>query len=221
MPALIRSLRAIKVDPHDGDLYSIFFAKPEKTKLEQFFQLLYFIQRQKEKEAPIKVERPAITEALLAAKVFTDRSFPDRIIFVTLEHRGKDFRYTVHFEDREVRFPLNQGVGFATWEFGKCQVASELVFYDGFSFRLEQSGDNLVVDDFDKVELFGDFGSRGLLHFDLNYVDLEKVEFIAGTDQGKVKTRVARREFEANRHSFLFRFVGRIIPDTSRQRIDW
>lgn len=222
LPALIAALQSLKVDPRDGDLYSIFFATPQKTKLEQFYQLLYFIQLQaRPEQLPITVAPPGVTEVLIAARVFTDPSFPNRIRKVVLAKEGGDLRYTVHFDAEEVRFPMNQGRGFAVWEHGKCQWARELVFQNGFSFRLKKSGRNLVVFDFKKVEVFGDFGSRGLIHLDLNYAALERVEFIDGTDQGKVKTRVAEREFKTNPHSFLFRFVGRLIPDTSRERIDW
>jgi len=223
MPALIRALRDVGVDPTDGGLHSIFFGTPRKTKLEQFFQLLYFIQKQRGKgDLPITVGRPQITKILIAARVFTDPTFPDQIGSVTLavDEKGRP-RYLVRFDRPEARFPLNGGVGFAIWEHGKCQIARSLVFYDGFNFRLRESGRNLVVDDFDKVELFGDFGTRGIFDIDLSYVELERVEFLDGTDEGKVRSRVARREFKTNPHLFLFRWIGRVIPDTSRQRIDW
>ena len=163
-----------------------------------------------------------MTEVLLAARVFQDPGFPDQILAVTLTpDGGKGPRYVVHFRGEEVRFPLNGGAGFAVWGHGKCQLARELVFQNGFSFRLTKSGENLVVGDFNRVELFGDFGNRGIFDIDLNYAALERVEFIDGTDQGKVKSRVAPREFATNPHSFLFKWIGRLIPDNSRQRIDW
>lgn len=99
----------------------------------------------------------------------------------------------------------------------------ELVFYPGFSFRIRtaRNSKNLVVDDFNKVEIYGQFGTRKIFSIDLSYVDLEKVEFIRGTDQGKVRARVAQREFQENKHSKLFKFIGTMIPNTSKQRIDW
>lgn len=223
MPALIRSLQEVGINTGDGELYEIFEGKPQKTKMEQFFQLLYLIQEQKKDQLPVTVTRPKITEILLAAKVFTDRSFPDQIASVTLDRsEGKDrSRYQVRFDAEEVRFPLNQGIGFAVWDHGMCQHAQEIVLYDGFNFELKKSGKNLVVDDFEKVEAFGKFGNRGIFDIDINYAEFERVEFIAGTDEGKVKSRVSHREFATNPHSFLFKFVGRLIPDTSRQRIDW
>lgn len=207
-------------------LREIFESRPQKTKLEQFFQLLYLLQNRIHHHLlPVTVTPPGITELLLAAKVFTDPAFPARITKVELAKDDADRPplYRVTFDSNEVRFPINQGRGFSTWDQGMCQTVKELVFYPGFSFRLRKArnSDNLIVDNFDKVEMFGDFGTRKVVSIDLNYVDLEKVEFIKGTDQGKVKARVARREFHENPHSKLFKFVGSLIPNTSKQRIDW
>lgn len=209
-----------------AELQEIFFSTPRKTKLEQFFQLLFAIQKRIDASfLPVAVDPPGITEVLLAARVFTDPSFPKQITRVELKRDGVDRPpiYRVQFALSEVRFPINQGKGFATWDQGMCQVAKELVFYPGFSFRVRtaRNSKNLVVNHFDKVEIFGEFGTRKVFKIDLNYVDLEKVEFIQGTDQGKVKARVARREFRENKHSRLFKFIGTMIPNTSKQRIDW
>lgn len=211
---------------NDAALQDIFKSMPRKTKLEQFFQLLFLIQRNVDlAKAPVTVQPPKITDVLLAAKVFTDPSFPRKITGVELKQddSNRPPRFRVVFSDGEVRFPINQGEGFATWDQGMCQIAKELVFYPGFSFRIRfaRNSKNLVVDDFNKVEIFGQFGTRKIISIDLSYIDLEKVEFIRGTDQGKVKARVAQREFETNKHSKLFKFIGTMIPNTSKQRIDW
>ncbi|MFO1519944.1 MAG: hypothetical protein U1F57_09830 [bacterium] len=213
-------------DETKAALKEIFESTPTKTKLEQFFQLLFLLQEHIEnKNLPMVVEGAGITDVLLEAKVFTDSSFPKKITKVELKHDDPNRApfYTVDFSDKEVRFPINQGNGFANWDQGMCQVAKQLVFYNPFSFRVRKNrvNPNLVVDDFSGVQIFGDFGSRGMFSIDLNYVDLEKVEFIKGTDQGKVKARVAEREFKENKHSKWFKFIGTMIPNTSRQRIDW
>lgn len=233
VPRLVTSLESLRdtegrvvwktSESNLSDLRRIFESKPAKTKLEQFFQLLFLIQKQG-KNIPIVVRPPGITDVLLQARVFTNPSFPAKITSVTLKKNGNGIlTYRVEFGDAEIRFPINQGRGFVTWEQGMCQKAKELVFYTGFSFQVRKARNsrNLVVDHFDKVQLFGEFGTRKIFSIDLNYVDLEKVEFIEGTDQGKVKSRVADREFLENKHSRLFRFVGTLIPSTSQQRIDW
>ncbi|MBF0493181.1 MAG: hypothetical protein HQM15_10430 [Deltaproteobacteria bacterium] len=213
-------------DENKKELENIFESKPQKTKLEQFFQLLFLIQKQiPASYLPLEVQPPIITEVLLTAKVFTEPSFPKKITSVTLrqDDPNRSPLFKVQFGNSEVRFPLNQGRGFASWDQGLCQVAKELVFYPGFSFRVRNSrlNNNLVVENFDQVEIYGNFGSRGLFDIDLNYVELQKVEFIAGTDQGKVTAKVAQREFKENKHSALFKFVGSMIPNTAKQRIDW
>jgi hypothetical protein len=211
---------------NDASLKQIFESVPRKTKLEQFFQLLYLLQKNLDvSRKPVVVQPSLITNVLLSAKVFTDPSFPKKITGVELKRDdgNRPPLYQVQFSDKEVRFPINQGKGFWSWDQGMCQIAKELVFYPGFSFRLRtaRNSKNLVVDNFNKVEIFGQFGTRKLVSIDLSYVDLEKVEFIAGTDEGKVKARVAQREFETNEHSKLFKFIGTMIPNTTRQRIDW
>jgi len=231
--ALLSALEALKDTTGQGVWKTTPETKKEldqvfesKTKLEQFFQLLFLLQKHIPKNhLPLVVEPPGIIQVLLAAKVFKDPAFPQRITRVELKHDDPNRNpfYTVHFADKEVRFSINEGQGFSSWDQGMCQTATELIFYNGFSFRVRNSrvNRNLVVDDFDQVELYGQFGSRGMFTIDVHYVDLEKVEFIRGTDQGKVKARVAKREFKENKHSGVFKFIGSLIPNTSKQRIDW
>jgi len=215
-----------KTPETQSSLREIFDSQTPITKLEQFFQLLYLIQKNLDDALlPVVVNPPGITDVLLAAKVFVDPSFPRQITSVVLkkEDAKRPPLYRVEFARPEVRFPINNGKGFATWDQGMCQIAKELVFYPGFSFRLRQARNskNLMVDSFERVEIFGTFGSRKFFSIDLSYVDLEKVEFIRGTDEGRVTARVSQREFKENHHSRFFRFVGTLIPNTARQRIDW
>lgn len=215
-----------KTAESEEELYKIFETVPPKTKLEEFFQLMNFLQRHVAPEnLPVVVTPPGITEVLLAAHVFKTPDFPKKITSVEFKKndpkRSPVFR--VQYSDQEVRFPINEGKGFASWDQGMCQIAKELVFYPGFSFRVRKARNskNLVVEDFDKVQIYGQFGTRKIVDIDLQYVDLEKVEFITETDQGKVTARVSKREFAENAHSFLFKFIGTLIPNTSQQRIDW
>lgn len=236
MPKLISALEKlrdtenrivwVKNEDNLGELKKIFESTPQRTKLEQFYQMLYHLQKQlPDNQKSFVIQPPLITEVLVQAKVFPDPKFPSHITQVEMnkESATNTPRYQVDFDQKEVRFPINQGKGFSTWEQGMCQIAKELVFYPGFSFvvRKARNSKNLVADSFDKVEIYGQFGTRKVFDIDLNYVDLEKVEFIDGTDQGRVKSRVAKREFRENKHSGLFKFIGTLIPNTSQQRIDW
>ena len=214
----------VKSDDNLAALKNIFESTPQKTKLEQFYQLLYQLQKQFPEKSFI-IHPPLINDVLLEAKVFPNPQFPSHITAVEMvkDTSTGTPRYRVTFDQPEVRFAINQGKGFSTWEQGMCQIAKELVFYPGFSFtvRKARNSKNLVVDEFNKVEIYGQFGTRKVFDIDLSYVDLEKVEFIEGTDQGRVKSRVAKREFQENKHSSLFKFIGTLIPNTSQQRIDW
>lgn len=233
LSSVLRSLkdtqgRIVWKDPENikASLPPIFETQPVKTKLNQFYELLYVLQQHIDPALlPVEVKPPQITELLLAARVFTDLEFPRKIMSVKLERNKSKSAplYSVIYADVESRFPINEGQGFSSWDQGMCQIAKELVFNQKFSFRVRKASHskNLIVEDFDGVEIYGQFGTRKVFKIDLNYVDLEKVEFIAGTDEGKVKARVAKREFRENKHSALFKFIGTMIPNTSRQRIDW
>jgi hypothetical protein len=125
------------------------------------------------------------------------------------------------FEKPEVRLPLNHGWGFGIVREGMCQHAKALVFYGGFTFALQRNGESLDVFDFDGVDLYGHFGTRGLVDIDINYVSVKSVEFLKGTPLGLVRAKVSRREFEVNQHSFWLRVITRFVTDKSLQPIDW
>jgi hypothetical protein len=127
----------------------------------------------------------------------------------------------VVFDAPEVRLPLNHGLGFGVVREGMCQHARELVFYGEFSFTLAMKESGLEVHDFDKVDLFGTFGSRGIVDVDVNYVSIRSVTFMRGSIMGLVKAKISRREFEVNDHSFLLSLLSRVVTDKSVQPIDW
>mgnify|MGYP001558199259 CR=1 FL=1 len=123
--------KMISFSPSAEEALGVVFSA--KTKLEQFFQLLFWIQNQVSEELPpLSARPPGITNVLLAARVFKDPSFPEKIQLVTLseDDSQKPPRYRVEFSGPEVRFPLNGGVGFAIWDQKMCQIAKELVFYN-------------------------------------------------------------------------------------------
>jgi hypothetical protein len=125
------------------------------------------------------------------------------------------------FDKPEVRLPLNRGSGFGVFREGMCQHAKELVFYGSFSFSLAMKNESLEVYDFDNLDLWGTFGSRGVVDVDVNYVSVKSVDFLKGNTMGLVKAKVSRKEFDVNQHSFLLDLVTRFVTDKSVQPIDW
>src|SRR3990167_8028141 len=112
-------------DDYPERLRNIFGTIPQKTKLEQFFRLLFLLpERIPPQKLPLTVKPPGITDVLLSAKVFTTPDFPKKITSVTLsKDRAGKTSWLVSFSDSEVRFPINKGAGFDAWDQGMCQVA--------------------------------------------------------------------------------------------------
>jgi hypothetical protein len=81
--------------------------------------------------------------------------------------------------------------------------------------------ESLEVYDFDNVDLWGSFGSRGIVDVDVNYITIKSVDFLKGNAMGLVKAKLSRKEFEVNQHSFLLDLVTRFVTDKSVQPIDW
>jgi len=194
-----------------------------RSKLEQFYTLLFHIaQHAATPDDSLSLDLSTAQRLLLSSKVFTDPAFPRHITRIQLARRDRTRpRYRVVFDAPEVRLPLNRGLGFGVFREGMCQHAKALVFYGEFSFTLAAKPSGLEVRDFDKVDLWGSFGSRGLVHVDVNYVAIRSVAFLTGSAMGLVKAKVSRREFDVNRHSFLLALVSRFVTDESVQPLDW
>lgn len=204
-------------------LQEIFDVKHPNSKLQQFYRLLYVIAKNSVADIGMGVDFNVVgaRKILVTAKVFQDPTFPSHITAIRLVSTDNIPEYTVTFTDA-VRFPLNQGKGFRSWDDGYCQHAKELVFAKQFVFKMREVRDgNLKVYKFNGVDLFGDFGTRGAVDVDLKYVRLAEVEFIKNTNLGKVKAFISKKEFEESKHSALLRLVSQIIPNTSLQAIDW
>jgi len=195
------------------------------SKLEQFYGLLWLIARYKDiQDRRVDFNPADVKKILLAAKVFSTPEVPNSIASVTLfwSKAFKKATYAVKFDKEELRLSLNQGKGFATYREGLCQVAEELVFYGGFEFDVESTRkENFYVSNFKEVDLFGKFGSRGMVDVDINYVSVKSVEFLKGSPFGIVRAKVSRREFQINQHSVLLRMVTNFVTDKSTQPIDW
>jgi len=207
----------------DQALAALFDPPVPKSKLEQFYTLLFQIARHASHPGDEVTFDVATARALLlSSKVFSDPEFPRQIVRIqaTRTDRSRP-RYQVAFGQSEVWLPLNQGKGFGVVREGMCQHAKALVFYGAFSFALAMNGQNIVVSDFDNVDLWGAFGTRGIVDIDINYVSLKSVEFLDGSDMGLVRAKVSRREFEVNRHFFLLEWITKFVTDKSVQPIDW
>jgi hypothetical protein len=207
----------------DAQMARLFDPSFPRSKLEQFYTMLFHVAhsaRGVEEEIALRVG--SVRALLLSTKVFSTPELPHRITAIHLLRRDPSRpRYQVLFDSPEVRLPLNRGMGFGVHREGMCQHAKELVFYGGFSFTLAMRKSGLEVQDFDRVDLWGTFGSRGVVDVDINYVSVKSVQFMTGSVMGLVKAKVSRREFQVNRHSFLLELVSRFVTDKSVQPIDW
>ncbi len=101
------------------------------------------------------------------------------------------------------------------------QEAQALVFYGSFSFKLKKNGENVEAYNFDGVDLYGNFGSRGFVNIDINYVAVKSVVFHKASEMALVKAKVSRREFEINNHTWLLGLVTKFVTDKSLQPLDW
>lgn len=218
-PALELSAELVK------DVHDVFNLDLVKTKMEQFYTLLYVLNEHivTPQEKEIHLDASSVREILLRSKVFTDPEIPKHIDAVWIYRREKlRPRYTVVFDQDQTVIPLNKGEGFYLFRNGMCQHAKKLIFRKQFSVNLKKNRKgNTVARYFKGVDLFGTFGNRGIVDVDINYVELRSVEFYRGTPDGKVMAYVSPEEFKKNKHSVILRVITRLVPDRSVQPIDW
>ena len=207
----------------DQAMADLFDRSAPRSKLEQFYAMLYFISQDASRPGDeITFDVGKAINLLLSSKVFSDPDFPRQITRIHLSRKDRKHpHYQVAFENPDVRLPLNAGLGFSVFREGMCQHAKALIFYGSFSFSLTMNSKGLEVYDFDNVDLWGTFGSRGIVDVDVNYVSVKSVEFMKGSALGLVKAQVSPKEFDANHHSFLLRLVAKLVTDRSIQPIDW
>ena len=207
----------------DRALAVLFDLSVPKSKLEQFYSLLFYIATYASHPGDeISFDLPRAVTLLLSSKVFSDPAFSRQIAWIRLtrKDRGRP-HYQVGFERPEVWLPLNKGLGFGIVREGMCQHVKALVFYGSFAFSLRMKSQGLEVSNFDNVDLWGAFGSRGFVDIDINYVSVKSVEFQKGSVMGLVRAKVSRKEFAINRHSLLLELVTKFLVDKSVQAIDW
>jgi len=208
----------------DKELKELFDSSIIRSKLEQFYTMLYYISRYATIEKDeFDINRDLTIKLLISSKVFTDREFPKNIsnVFLSRKNREKPF-YKVSFSNDRVVLDLKNGRhGYVIFREGMLQQAKALVFYGSFSFRLRKKGENVEAFDFEDVDLYGSFGSRGFINVDINYVSVRSVEFHKGSEMALVRAKVSRNEFEINEHTWLLDLVTRFITDKSLQPLDW
>ncbi len=207
----------------DKELRELFDVSILRSKLEQFYTMLYYISKYTSIEKDeLFLDRESTIKLLISSAVFTNREFPRRIsrVYLTRHNRKKPF-YKVSFDSDRVELDLNRGDGYGISRVGMRQEATSLVFYGSFSFHLRKKGKNVEAFDFEDVDLYGNFGSRGFVNVDINYVAVKSVEFHKGSEMALVKAKVSRREFEINEHTWLLALLTRFVTDKSLQPLDW
>ncbi|ODS32558.1 MAG: hypothetical protein SCARUB_02309 [Candidatus Scalindua rubra] len=207
----------------DKALIELFDASILRSKLEQFYTMLFYISKYASIEKDeIVINRDLSIKLLISSEVFSDLEFPNRIskIYLSRKNRVRPF-YKVFFDSDKVKLDLNSGEGYGISRVGMRQQAKALVFYGSFSFRLRKKGENVEAFDFKDVDLYGSFGSRGFINVDINYVALKSVEFHKGSEIALVKAKVSRKEFDINDHTWLLNLVTRFVTDKSIQPLDW
>ncbi|MDB5038217.1 MAG: hypothetical protein JWQ35_1745 [Bacteriovoracaceae bacterium] len=196
------------------------------SKLEQFYGLLFYLVKFKTlSDDDISFDPESSLRLLLSTKVFTNPTIPKHIssIHVSYNPAKEKASFDVKFDTNEVHLPLNQGKGFSNFREGLCQEAKELIFYGGFQFDIELtvSNNHVFASNFKGVDLFGIFGSRGIVNVDIQYVSLRSVEFLGGSAMGIVRAKVSKVEFEKNPHSVVLQILSSLVTDKSTQAIDW
>ena len=207
----------------DRELIALFDVSILRSKLEQFYTMLYYISNYATiAKDEFTIDRDLTIKLLISSRVFTERDFPQNIsnVFLSRKNREKPF-YKVSFSSERVELGLNYGDGYGISKVGMKQEAQALVFYGAFSFKLRKKGENVEAYDFDGVDLYGNFGSRGFVNVDINYVAVKSVEFHKASEMALVKAKVSRKEFEINNHTWLLGLVTRFVTDKSLQPLDW
>jgi len=212
-----------KDEDMDKKLMELFDVSILRSKLEQFYTMLFYISKYASIEKDeIVIDRDSTIKLLISSKVFTDLEFPNNISNVYLSRKILENPvYKVSFNNDRVELGLNYGDGYGISRVGMKQEAQALVFYGSFSFKLREKGENVEAYDFDGVDLYGNFGSRGFINVDINYVAVKSVEFHKASEMALVKAKVSRREFEINKHTWLLGLVTKFVTDKSLQPLDW
>lgn len=221
----LEGLPAFTIDaPLQEAIRHTFSVGEVKTKMEQFYATLFLIQNYSTLKPGVvhTVEGKELADVLMLSGVFPDKTLPEQIDKMSFRRSSLTPMYEVTFKQPSVELPLNRGKGFSTMQHGKCQHARALLFHSPFRFYMQRlENGNLKIHKFQNVDIVGEFGTRGLLDIDLNYVSLVSVEFIRKTSLGYVQARVAEKEFQVNDHGWFLKMITSFFSDTTKQAIDW
>lgn len=223
-----KDLKPLIAKPSDElrfDLKKYFDSDPKKSsRLESFYALLYLISREINTEDEVHLDRASAQQVLKASRVFPSSELIEALEDVSFEWRPYSKRsfWTIKLSTPLMKLPMNDGKGFLAFEHGYCQQVEKLILDGGFQafIQLNEAG-NIDVKFKNPIDFEGKFGSRGVAEVEVHYISLYEIEFIRGTKLGASRTKIAKREFEINDHSWFLRFVSRMISDVSTQTIDW
>ncbi|MFH1728275.1 MAG: hypothetical protein ABIA04_07645 [Pseudomonadota bacterium] len=207
------------------ELEKIFDQKFTQTRLAQFFSLLYFlvaVYKFENENQFISVKLEEVRDILSKSGIVDDEMFLNAISSVKAKKENSGYYYRVNFNQPLVKLHVNRGLGHYMLRDGKCQYMKRIEFLGSFIFKIKkESTGNIVVYNMKNIDIVGDFGQRGWIDVDLNYVTVEKIEFFSKSQLGDVTGRVSKRELKYNEHNILFRTFSRMVSATSEQPIAW
>ena len=120
-----------KNEEMDKALIALFDVSILRSKLEQFYTMLYYISRYATIEKDeFNIDRDMTIKLLVSSEVFSDEEFPKNIsnVFLSRKNRKNPF-YKVSFSSDRVELGLNYGDGYGISRVGMEQEAQALVFY--------------------------------------------------------------------------------------------
>ena len=118
----------------DKKLKTLFDVSILRSKLEQFYTMLFYISNYASIEKDeLFIDRDSTIKLLISSEVFTDAKFPKNIsnVFLSRINRENPF-YKVSFNSDRVELGLNYGDGYGISRVGMKQEAQALVFYGSF-----------------------------------------------------------------------------------------
>ena len=176
----------------------------------------------KDENDTVSLNAPEVRQFLLSTDIVDDINFVEAITKVDVKKDGDSYGYTVIFNRPFIQLSVNSGTGFYMLRNGKCQHLLSVEFSEEFKVKIKKNKKGKIVAyNFNHMDIVGDFGQRGIIDIDLNYVSIGAIEFTKNTQIGRVKGKVSKKEFLVNKHSFFFKTFSRLFSGTSEQPLNW